>query len=364
MKDKYLNQLKTTLLSFQASKQDIDDILNDYQQLYDDMLESGKTDDEVWQRLGDPSKVAYDLIDTLKVKKEKNIKQKIIAVMPFISLMTFFLLGFLENLWHPGWMVFLLIPITAILFSTRLKEGVVSLTPFIATLTFLILGFGFQLWHPGWMVFLIIPIVSILLYTNMRDVFVAISPFVSIIVFFILGHYGYWNPGWLVFLLTPIVGIFYKKNLVHIILYELSFAIAIIFYLYMFYYQGEWAIGLIGFILPLSLGFIFNDIEFRWERWRQKDRIKAVVNFSIVLFSVTIFLLLGLLFGAWAWAWQVFLLIPVFSILLWSKTFRLTPLMPFLAVILFFSLGYFLGLFYLSWLAFLLIPMVAILENA
>jgi len=191
MKDKYLNTLKEKLHSFQASKNDIDEIIIDYDQLYDDIVQSGKTDEEVWQKLGDPNKIAYELIDTLKVKKEKNIKQKIIAVMPFISLMTFFLLGFLEDLWHPGWLVFLAIPMTAILFSTRLKEGIVSLMPFICALGYLVLGFGFKLWHPGWLIFLLIPMVSIILYTKMKDVFVAISPFISIIIFFFLGLYGF-----------------------------------------------------------------------------------------------------------------------------------------------------------------------------
>lgn len=196
MKQKYLNALKEILKTNQASKKDIDEIISDYGQLYDDAIASGKSDDDVWMMLGHPEDVIEDLRDTLQRKKEKNIKTKIIAVMPFISILTFFILGFYADLWHPGWMVFLAIPMTAILLQTRLKEGLVALMPFLSVIIFLILGWGFGLWHPGWLIFLSIPMTAIVLYTNGKELAVAISPFVAIIVFLFLGfYYGLWNPG-------------------------------------------------------------------------------------------------------------------------------------------------------------------------
>jgi|GEM_PF-5511548 len=104
MKASYLNALKAALQEHRASEKDLDEVLSDYDQLYEDAKASGKTDDEVWQMLGEPKEVAHDLIDTLQLKKEKNIKTKIIAVMPFISLIIFFVLGFYENYGVPvGW---------------------------------------------------------------------------------------------------------------------------------------------------------------------------------------------------------------------------------------------------------------------
>ena len=361
-KETFLHTLKINLFSLSVKKEEIYEIIKDYDQLYDDMLASGKSDKEVWYSLGDPERLAEVLLDTLRIKKENGAKQKIIAITPFISLIIFFQLGFLKGLWHPGWLVFLLIPISAILFGTKLKEGIVSLMPFVAVIIYMVLGFGFQLWHPGWLVFLIIPVVSILLYTKLKDVFIAISPFVALTAFFILGEYGYYNPGWLVFLIIPIIGVLYKEKLYQIIIYELSFAAAIIFYLYMFYYQDNAMIGLVGFILPLCLGILWNDIQFNFQI-NGRNRLKSMLNVLFILLTIVIFVVLGLTLNAWAWAWQVFLAIPMFSIILWSKRPSLTALMPFISVILFFSLGYFMQLFYISWLAFLLIPMVAILEN-
>ena len=364
MKQKYLNALKDALNEHQASKKDIDDILSDYEQLYDDAKASGKSDDDVWAMLGEPKEVIDDLRDTLQRKKEKHMKTKIIAVMPFISLLTFFILGFYADLWHPGWMVFLAIPMTAILLQTRLKDGLVALMPFLSVIAFLILGWGFGLWHPGWLVFLSIPMTAILLNNKGKELPVAISPFVATIVFLFLGfYYDLWNPGWLVFLIIPMLGILFEKNIAKMITYELSFILAISFYLYMGYVYGSWGYGALGFILPVGISLILGDMHFGFEHLNTYDKKRAMIMAGVVVTTVAAFLSLGFLLNGWPWAWQVFLFIPVFAIIFFDK-FRLTALMPFFAVIIFFSVGYFANAFHISWLAFLLIPIVAIFENA
>ncbi|MBU1143841.1 MAG: DUF1700 domain-containing protein [Firmicutes bacterium] len=364
MKDKYLSSLRTQLEEFQASKSEINDIVTDYEQLYEDAKSTGKTDEEVWNMLGDPKNAAYELIDTLKLKKEKSVRNKIIAITPFLSLIIFFVLGFYFELWNPGWMVFLLIPVTSIALHTRLKDGIVALSPFISVIAYLILGWGFDLWHPAWLVFLLIPMVSILLHTKLKEVFVAISPFVSVIVFILLGtYYNLWNPGWLVFLSIPMLGILNDKKVWKVIIYEAAFVISILFYLYMGYTYGEWRYGALGFALPVIVGIIFGDMHFVWDnRLEGRERSKAIFMVSVIVVSTAIFLGLGFALDGWAYAWQAFLFIPMVAIIAFDKV-RFTALMPFIAVILFFSLGYFFDLFYISWLAFLLIPIVAIIEN-
>ncbi len=364
VKAKYLNELKAALEDYQASNKDLQEIITDYDQLYEDALASGKTDEEVWQMLGTPQEAISELMDTLQRKKEKNIKTKIIAVMPFLSIIIFFFLGFYQNLWHPGWLVFLSIPMSAILLQTRLKDGIVALMPFLSVIIFLILGMGFGLWNPGWLIFLSIPIVAILLNTHIKDLPVAISPFIAVIAFLILGFTkDLWNPGWLVFLIIPMLGILREKNKAKMITYELSFVIAILFYLYMGYVEDTWAFGAIGFFLPVAMSMILGDFQFINGNLNVKDRKKTYTMLLLVISATGIFLLLGFTLNAWGWAWQVFILIPICAILLFDK-FRLTALMPFLAVIIFFSVGYFFDMFHISWIAFLLIPITAIIENA
>ena len=365
MKTDFLNKLKEKLVEYKACNKDIDEILSDYDQLYDDALNSGKTEEEILRVLGSPESIIYDLRDTLQTKKERNIKNKIIAVMPFLSLIIFFILGFYKDLWHPGWLVFLSIPVSALLLQTRLKEGIISLMPFISVIAFLILGWGWGLWNVGWLVFLSIPIVAILLKTPIKKVPVAISPFVAVITFFILGFfYNLWDPAWLIFFIIPMIGILYSKNIVKIIIFELAFIIAIGFYLYTGYIGSSLIHGrFVMFLLPLAVGLLYGDIKFMYGDFKGPQKKKAITMFLISLIALAIFIALGVFLDGWQWAWQVFLFIPMAAILLFDR-FRLTAIMPFIAVILFFSLGYFFHLFNISWLAFLLIPITAIIENA
>lgn len=102
----------------------------------------------------------------IKGKKRNKIAKKITAVMPLLSTLTFLILGFCFNLWHPGWVVFLSIPLTGIiigLFNKRGKALWISLITIICVIVYLLLGFILQAWHPGWLIFFAIPIAGIII---------------------------------------------------------------------------------------------------------------------------------------------------------------------------------------------------------
>jgi len=89
------------------------------------------------------------------------------------------------------------------------QKRVVAATPLISLLIFLILGFFYNLWHPGWLVFLLIPIVPFLVgLKQIRFTF----PFVVLLAYIIIGLYGYWHPGWIIFLLIPIQNILFPPK--------------------------------------------------------------------------------------------------------------------------------------------------------
>ncbi|HHU24155.1 MAG: hypothetical protein PHG08_01730 [Bacilli bacterium] len=96
------------------------------------------------------------------------LKRKIVAVTPLVATLVFLLLGFIWEAWHPGWIVFLSIPIVGTIEKiTRknMKAKITSLTFLFCLITFFILGFAWGAWHPGWLVFFLIPIVSTLVYS-------------------------------------------------------------------------------------------------------------------------------------------------------------------------------------------------------
>lgn len=157
---------------------------------------------------------------------KRNIVGSITGIVAILAVAAFVILGFTMAIWQTAWLVFLAIPITAIIGSlvSRQKDipgAITGLVAVLAAAAFFVLGFVYGWWHPGWLVFLAVPLTAIIvgLFSKKKDIPGSIVGFVAIlaaVVFFIIGFtYNYWHPGWVVFLAIPltgiIVGMFRKK---------------------------------------------------------------------------------------------------------------------------------------------------------
>ena len=70
----------------------------------------------------------------------------------------YLLIGFLCNLWHPGWLLFFVPLIVGGIFETIAKRNPSSFPiVFIVTAVYLLLGCQYDMWHPYWALFSIIP---------------------------------------------------------------------------------------------------------------------------------------------------------------------------------------------------------------
>ncbi|AUD63187.1 hypothetical protein BK010_06140 [Tenericutes bacterium MO-XQ] len=132
------------------------------------------------------------------------MRKRIVAAMPMIALALFLFSGlYLEN-WKLGWVFFLLIPLSWILFSNHIFKRLNDAAPVLALFIFLILGFGFDLWHPGWVVFLLVPVFNMIVERK-------ITPRKLVNVIVIGGFIGLslyldeWHPTWLILFLIPII---------------------------------------------------------------------------------------------------------------------------------------------------------------
>ena len=172
MKRDFLNELETELKKLEISKLEIEDIINDYSQLYDDALACNKTSEEISLLLGNPETIAKELIKAVQFSPHRSNNHKVTALMPFISLIIFMVLGLAFSLWHPGWLVFILIPITPILLQNNTKATIIALSPFVSSILFIIIGTYYGLWNPSWLTFLLIPMISILFRGNKKYVLV------------------------------------------------------------------------------------------------------------------------------------------------------------------------------------------------
>lgn len=71
----------------------------------------------------------------------------------------YLLIGCIYGAWHPGWILFLLIPIWhSLVMAVRKRSAYCFAYPILVTLIYLCLGFFGYWWHPGWVLYLTIPL--------------------------------------------------------------------------------------------------------------------------------------------------------------------------------------------------------------
>ena len=94
-----------------------------------------------------------------KARREAEAKRrKLDGAYPVLITALYLVLGFGFHLWHPGWLVFLTIPMHYVNFRTRWERFT---DPVMITLIYLAIGCIFGVWHPTWLLFLLIPLSEI-----------------------------------------------------------------------------------------------------------------------------------------------------------------------------------------------------------
>lgn len=83
--------------------------------------------------------------------------------IPILVVLLYLAIGYFFHAWHPGWIVFLLIPIyyqlAAALTVRKPKARLLTMpVPEVAVLLYLFFGFVCNIWHPTWILFLMIPL--------------------------------------------------------------------------------------------------------------------------------------------------------------------------------------------------------------
>ena len=77
--------------------------------------------------------------------------------------------------------------------------------PVLVVIAYLVLGFFFHLWHPGWIIFLTIPLFYLPDHER-QPIRLLGNPVMITIIYLLLGtQCGWWHPGWLVFFLIPLL---------------------------------------------------------------------------------------------------------------------------------------------------------------
>lgn len=79
---------------------------------------------------------------------------------PVIPVIIYLILGFVFGLWHPGWLIFLSVPIYYVIAEgfSRKNGKIRDIYPVILAVIYVILGMLYNVWHPLWIIFITIPL--------------------------------------------------------------------------------------------------------------------------------------------------------------------------------------------------------------
>jgi uncharacterized membrane protein len=360
----YLDELRKYLEQKSVSVKDVETVISDYSELYDEATDLGIDDMSVAEKLGNPKDIFIAIKDTLHFKK--NNDNKMVAISPFISVMLFFGIGFGLEGWSYAWLVFLLRPLTAIWTSEKGKEKIIGSSPFVAVIIFFALGFIGNLWHPGWLIFLIVPFVAIVLDDKGKDKLIGLSVFIIIPTFILIGTYvspTFYEYGWAMFAITPILALILNPMKVKEVVMLLAILLAVAGQLTIYFMTGDVTYTWYPYILPIALALLFGYIDIvNVAKLNFKE--KAWVAIAILLVVVAYLTVSLLIPNVWGWSWIILLLIPMIGVYDSSKFKSPVAYMPFISVITFMILGTFFNLWYIAWMVFLLIPMTAILTGS
>ena len=96
-----------------------------------------------------------------KARQEAKERERRRMMFPYPIWVTaaYLILGFVFHMWHPGWIIFLTIPLFYLPDSQRTPVRLLG-NPVMVTIIYLLLGTVCNLWHPGWLIFLLIPLLS------------------------------------------------------------------------------------------------------------------------------------------------------------------------------------------------------------
>ena len=130
----------------------------DYLLQTEDSLETIKT-----EQIKEEAKIIVDEDVEDEDAKKPKVLNMLSGLIPVLITITYFILGGVFNLWHPGWLVFLFIPVFLTLIDAiYFKRPDDFCFPVLVVIAYLFIGFEFSGWHPYWFLFLLIPVYYII----------------------------------------------------------------------------------------------------------------------------------------------------------------------------------------------------------
>lgn len=118
-----------------------------------DPLPEGSYYDHIAQQAAEEAAQAAEAAEHERHRRRMSFPYPVFVAVAYL------VLGCVFHQWHPGWLIFLTIPLYYLPDSERQPLRLLG-NPVMVTIIYLLLGFFCNAWHPGWLVFLLIPILA------------------------------------------------------------------------------------------------------------------------------------------------------------------------------------------------------------
>lgn len=148
--------------------------------------------------------------------QERRRRAKLWNKFPYsmVCVLAYLILGFCINPaengfsgWHPGWLIFLTIPLYhGAVSAITYHRGNRFPYPILCVLIYLLIGFFANIWTWSLLIFLTVPVYYWLVNGSWKN-FWSQFPYAAlcVIIYLVLGFaLNWWHPGWLIFLTIPI----------------------------------------------------------------------------------------------------------------------------------------------------------------
>ncbi len=244
-----------------------------------DLIEEGSSEEEAFEisfgNLGSTSEIKK--IFNFKSIKEYNFEYTLNPLYALIATVIYLGVGFVWDLWHPGWVLFLV----AAAFSDFSINNKRSYVMPVTILLYSGLGLAFELWHPGWLLF---PLGFMIISTIDKKVGAIVL--MSIALYLTVGYmFEEWGISLLIFFIPSLL-ISGKSDLI----------------------AGLWLGTIGGYLL---IGFIFDLWHPGWVIFGIALSVTVMITEknligTIWITSITSFILLGTYFDMWHPSWVVF----------------------------------------------------------
>ena len=167
-----------------------------------------KDEKELYAKPGGKKYSVYFYSDEEREEMRRKAKLWHKFPYPMICVIVFLILGVLEpHLWHPGWLVFLTIPIYyGAVDAIAYKRGNRFPYPVLALLIYLCIGIFANVWTWSLLIFLTVPLYYWLVNGSWKNIWTQFPyALLCVVVYLILGFaLNWWHPGWIIFLTIPI----------------------------------------------------------------------------------------------------------------------------------------------------------------